>query len=77
MPLVVIIPPVKPVPAVIEVTVPEPPPPPPVAVIVVMPRKVFSAMPGPAAITFPTSFISCGTVAPVVMPMPAEIDIGK
>ena len=77
MPLVVIVPPVRPVPAVIEVTVPEPPPPPPVAVIVVVPKKVDSAMPGPAARTFPTSFISSGTVAPVVMPMPAEIATGK
>jgi hypothetical protein len=61
---------------VIEVTVPEPPPP-PVAVIVVVPKKVDSAIPGPAAITFPTSFTSSGTVAPVVISMPAETATGK
>jgi hypothetical protein len=58
VPLVVIVPPVKPVPAVIEVTVPEPPP--PVAVIVVTPEVVLREIPEPAERTAATSFVMVG-----------------
>ena len=64
-----------PLPVIVEQGIP--PPAPPVAVIVVMPREVLSAMPGPAARTFPTLFVSSGTSTPVVMSIPAERDTGK
>jgi len=47
VPEVVMVPPVKPVPAVIEVTVPDPPPP-PVAVMVTAPVAADSEIPEPA-----------------------------
>jgi hypothetical protein len=73
VPLVVIVPPVKPVPAVIEVTVPEPPPP-PVAVIVVIPLTVVRVMPGPAARTWEGSLVKVG-VPWTVKSMPAPNSI--
>jgi hypothetical protein len=69
VPKSVIVPPSRPVPAVMDVTVPVPPP--PVEEIVVIPADVVRAMPGPAFKTAATSLVIVGTPDVRSTPWPA------
>jgi hypothetical protein len=74
VPVVVIVPPVNPVPAVIEVT---PPPPPPVAVIVIFPVELSREIPGPALSESTPVFVTrtLPVVADTLMPNPALMSV--